>query len=261
MAHLQLDFFSEALGKAAQAHIIMPQRSTRGQIGVDGSNRVGTDQQERETYKCLYLLHGLSDDSSIWMRRTSIERYAAKYNIAVVMPDGETSFYCNMKYGGKFYDLITRELPSIVENMFPVSSRPEDRYIAGLSMGGYGALKVALREQGRYAACTALSPAGDIASLVREKFASDTTRAIFGDDGLVPPEDDILQLIPKCTQKPRIFFAIGTEDFLYKNNIPVRKALVEGGFDYRYLEEPGNHSWDFWDRNIQKGLEFMLEGK
>lgn len=94
MALVELNFYSQMLGMQTEAYIVIPQRSTDGEIGVDG--KCGNKE-----YKCLYLLHGLSDDHSIWLRRTSIERYATQYGICVVMPCGAKSFYTDMKYGIK----------------------------------------------------------------------------------------------------------------------------------------------------------------
>ncbi len=253
MAFLELNFHSEILGKATQVWVIMPQKSTQGQIGMDSGNRA-------EKYKCLYLLHGCSDDYTIWMRRTSIERYAARYGIAVVMPDAERSYYCNQKYGYRFYDYLTKELPALIEDMFPVSSKAEDRYVAGLSMGGYGALKMALREEGRYAMAAALSPVGDIHPWVRE-YPQMNFITSFGENTEIPDEDDILYLLEKCTKKPKLFMAIGTEDVLYRNNFPVRAKIAELGYDFTYMEGPGSHNWDFWDVYIQRALEWMFENK
>ena len=96
MAFMNLKFYSEALGMQTEVYVVIPQRSTAGEIGVETNAKA-------ERYKCLYLLHGLSDDHSIWLRRTSIERYASEYGICVVMPAAARSFYTDMKYGQKYY--------------------------------------------------------------------------------------------------------------------------------------------------------------
>lgn len=107
------------------------------QIGMNGS-------QKKSSYPVLYLLHGLSDDHTIWHRRTSIERYVSALGLAVVMPNVGKSFYTDMANGGNYFTFITEELPTLVQSYFPVSAKREDNFIAGLSMGGYGAFKVAL---------------------------------------------------------------------------------------------------------------------
>ncbi len=249
MAFIQMSMFSEAMGKCVQVNVIMPQNSTNGQIGMENNSSGGN-------YKTLYLLHGLSDDNTIWMRRTSIERYAAKYGIAVVMPNGDKSFYTNMVHGDRYYDYIAHELPNIIENMFPVSRKREDRFVAGLSMGGYGALKIALREE-TFACAAALSPVGDIKK--RSEFWVELFKSIFGEERNIPDNDDLYWLVKNCKTRPRLFMAIGTEDFLYHDNQPLKDAIVRENYDFKYLEGPGTHCWEFWDEYIQYALEWMFE--
>lgn len=131
MAHLRCEFFSESMGLSTSMTVILPQQTT-GQIGMTG--QVGDDPPP-----VLYLLHGLSDDDTIWLRRTSIERYVADRGLAVVMPAVHRSFYTDEVYGGKFWTFVSEELPALVSEFFRVSDRREDTFVAGLSMGGYGA--------------------------------------------------------------------------------------------------------------------------
>lgn len=251
MALISIKFFSEALGMQTEALVVMPQKGNYGEIGVNSNLKPGP-------YKCLYLLHGLSDDHTIWLRRTSIERYATYYGICVVMPRADRSFYSDMKYGLKYYTHIAKELPKVIREYLNISDKQEDNFIAGLSMGGYGALKIGLRECGSFAACAGLSPCGDIKALAQ---FNDVYRPIFGDDLVVPPEDDLLCLCEANKDKPnrpRVYIGIGTEDFLYENVKPVREKLVECGYDFTYRESAGSHSWEFWDEYIQYVLKWML---
>ena len=251
MAFLQFHFFSEALGMQTEAYVIIPQRQTSGQIGIDGESRDGK-------YKCLYLLHGLSDDHTIWMRRTSIERYASKYGICVVMPCAHRSFYCNTSYGAKYYDFVANELPRLVCEFFNVSSKREDNYIAGLSMGGYGALKIALRECDRFSAGVGLSSVTDL----KDSWKTEIMETIFGKGATIPDEDDLFYLADaKANDKnrPRLFMAVGTEDGLYPENVRFRDKLEELGYDLSYTEAPGNHNWEFWDEHIQGALEWIFD--
>ncbi len=250
MAFIQFHFYSEALGMQTEAYIIIPERQTSGQIGIDGLVDAGK-------YKCLYLLHGLTDDHTIWMRRTSIERYAAKYGICVVMPCGHRSFYCNIKNGSNYYDYVARELPRTVCDFFNVSSKREDNFIAGLSMGGYGALKVALRERESFCAAAALSPVTDISS----PWERGIMASIFGEGNPIPCEDDLYYLIDKAegaSDKPRIFLAVGTEDWLYDDSIKLRDRLELSNFEFKFTQEHGEHNWDFWDKHIQNALDFLF---
>ena len=251
MAFINFNFFSEALGMQTEAYVIMPQRQTAGQIGVTG-------EAKGEKYKCLYLLHGLSDDHTIWMRRTSIERYADKYGICVVMPCAHRSFYSNMKCGMNYYTYIAKELPRIICEFFNVSDKREDNFVAGLSMGGYGALKIALRESDRFSVGAGLSSVADIhTALLRN-----ATVTPFGENVDIPDEDDLFYLADACAEKenkPRLYTVVGTEDFLYEDNLRLRDKLAALPYDYTYVEAPGVHSWDFWDEHIQGVLRWMFE--
>ena len=250
MALVTLNVFSEALGMQTEVQVILPQRSSQGEIGIGNG-------AEETAYKCLYLLHGLSDDQTIWLRRTSIERYAAEYGICVVMPCADKSFYCDMKYVMAFYTFIAKELPRLIREFFHVSHRREDTFAAGLSMGGYGALKLALREPQTFCAAAGLSPCADIKAL---EFG-DVMRAIFGDDKHVPDEDDLLWLADRCKDlpvRPRLYMGIGTEDFLYENTRSLKRKLEENGYDFTYRESSGAHTWEFWDEYIQYVLKWMF---
>ena len=144
MALIHVNFFSEALGMCASCDVILPQRATR-QIGMAAAAR-------GDKHPVLWLLHGASDDQTIWQRRTSIERYAAPLGLAVVMPAVSLSSYADMAHGGKYYTYIAKELPEIMRSMFPLSEKREDNFIAGLSMGGHGCMKIGLANPENYAA-------------------------------------------------------------------------------------------------------------
>lgn len=253
MALAKLNFFSEALGMQQEVCVIIPQKSSNGEIGIENKN-------SSEKYKCLYLLHGLSDNHTIWLRRTSIERYAGNYGIAVVMPCADRSFYTDMKYGGNYYTYIAKELPEVIQEFFNVSDKREDNFIAGLSVGGYGALKIGMKECHRFAACAGLSSVADIEGL-KNTFASDF-RNIFGDDLIIPPEEDLFSIAEECNNnpnKPRIYMGEGTEDFMYNENIKLKQHLDGLDFDFTYRESKGTHNWEFWDEYIQYVLKWMLE--
>lgn len=237
MALIKFDFFSESLGMQTSAYVVMPQTNTNGEIGV---NKV----KEAKRYKCLYLLHGLSDNQSTWMRRTSIERYAQDYGISVVMPCGDTSFYTDMKYGKKYYTYIAKELPQLINSFFNVSDKREDTYIAGLSMGGYGALKIGLRETGRFCAAAGLSSVADIEHM-KHSF-SESLVPVFGEELEIPEEENLFSLFELHSGdkiKPRIFMGVGTEDFMYDDNVRLKEHIEALDYDFVYRESKGTHSW------------------
>ena len=241
MAFIDLSIFSESLRTQQQVYVIMPQRNTEGEIGVE-------KKAKAEECKCLYLLHGLSANHSIWLRRTSIERYAEEYGICVIMPFADKSFYTDMKHGSKYFTYISEELPRIINEMFKVSDKREDRFIAGLSMGGYGALKIGMRRCDKFCAAAGLSSCADIDA--DKLLFEDVAKCIFGEDMIVPEEEDLFKIAEKCNNnpnKPRIYMGVGTEDFLYESNIKLKKKFEELDFDYTYRESKGIHSWEFWD--------------
>ncbi len=253
MALSELNIFSENLGMQTTVYVVIPQKSNDGEIGVSQNTADGK-------FRCLYLLHGLSDDHSIWLRRTSIERYAQEYGICVIMPAAGRSFYTDMKYGGKYYTYIAKELPSIMKEIFNVSDKREDNFIAGLSMGGYGALKIGLTECEHFSAAAGLSSVADIIGLT-DTF-KETYIPIWGENIDIPPQDDLFYLAEKCDShplKPRIFMGEGTEDFMYKENVKLKEHFEKLHYDFTYRESAGTHSWAFWDEYIQYVLEWMLK--
>lgn len=257
MALIQCQFFSETLGLNTSMHVILPQQTT-GQIGMAGSSESGK-------HPTLYLLHGLSDDDSIWVRRTSIERYVASLGWAVVMPNVHKSFYTDMAHGDRYWTFLSEELPAAARSFFPLSDRREDNFVAGLSMGGYGAFKWALRQPERFAAAASLSGALDIDERRRKETNQAIGRALdlaFGDRQAKGTADDLLRLLEELAKsgapKPALYQCCGTEDFLYEDNQPFRQACERIDYPhYVYEEDPGEHTWAYWDEHIQRALAFF----
>lgn len=255
MALIHCNFTSETLGVASSMCVILPQP----QFIPENKDT----SWKYEGYPVLYLLHGLSDDHTIWQRRTSIERYVASMNIAVVMPAVNRSFYTDMAYGQRYWTFISEELPFIARNLFPISNRREDTFVAGLSMGGYGAFKLALTHPDRYAAAASLSGAIDVAAKIEELGnANDECRLIFGDNPQIRgTKNDLFYLAERVANskgpKPRLFQCCGTEDFLYTDNIRFRDFCSKLSLELTYEEEPGTHEWGYWDKKIQRVLEWI----
>lgn len=249
MAFIELNIYSQSLGTQQQVYVIIPQ----GEIGTKNSDN------KYSGYKSLYLLHGLSDNHTTWLRRTSIERYAQEYGLCVIMPFGDKSFYTDMKHGGAYYTYIAKELPLIISEMFNVSDKREDHYIAGISMGGYGALKIGMRECDSFSAAAGLSSVADIKESV--SFFEQVTKDIFGKNMEVPSEDDLFCIAEECDNnpnKPRIYMGVGTEDFLYESNKRLKEKFDTLNFDYTYRESSGSHNWGFWDEYIQYVIKWIF---
>jgi S-formylglutathione hydrolase FrmB len=258
--------YSFAMNMDTAVGIILPQDSRRHR----GIEELHPGITPRKTPKTLILLHGLSDNYSVWLNRTSILRYAEDYDIAVIMPEVQRSFYQDMKYGPAYFTYITDELPRLAAELFNVSISSEDLMVAGLSMGGYGALYAALTYPDRFYGVGCFSSAFDLRSFVEDdEFAgrkelqgwNNDRKGIFGEPPLCPQSGDLFDLAVKTAEKPkipRIFMTCGTEDFLYPSNLAMRDLLAAHSYDLQYEEWPGIHEWGFWDVSIQKMLNVFL---
>lgn len=251
MAFMECLFHSDALGMGCQMNVIVPQPSNT-MIGIRSTAMV------RKDYRVLYLLHGCSDDHTIWSRHTSIERYVAGQELVVVMPCVHRSFYTDMIHGGKYWTFISEELPQIVQAMFPVSTRREDVFVAGLSMGGFGTLKLLLNKPECYAGGAAFSSVTDPCRY--ERTLREEWRNIFGSQKLLKGSINDLfatagKLAASDAPKPKIFQCCGTEDMLYQDNIKFRDHIKSLELPLKYKEYPGTHNWKFWDAHITEGLE------
>src|SRR5690554_2910509 len=247
MALIQCRFKSKALNMSTSMTVILPEYITIG-------TRVPT----------LYLLHGYSDDDSIWPRRTSIERYVEDLGIAVVMPQVDRSFYADMVSGLNYWTFLSEELPEVARSMFPLSTEREDNFVAGLSMGGYGAFKWALRKPEFFAAAASLSGAlvmGKERDHAIADAVNEDLKLIWGGEGLAQTDNDILWLLERGAKssetQPLLYQCCGTEDFLYKDNLIFRAACEKTNYSYTYEEGPGVHDWAYWDMKIQDVLAWL----
>jgi S-formylglutathione hydrolase FrmB len=223
----------------------------------------------QSSFPVLYLLHGLSDDHTIWQRRTSIERYVSSLGIAVVMPNVSRSFYTDMVHGYPYWTFVSQELPEVVRGFFPISAKRDDNFVAGLSMGGYGAFKLALRCPEQFSYAASLSGALDIVGYAARTGVDREAEFhnIFGDPTAVQGSDNDLftlanHLKAKGQYTPKLYQCCGTEDFLYEDNVAFKQHAEKLGLDLYYEEGPGNHEWGYWDRQIQSVLRWIaLEDK
>ncbi|WP_379135590.1 alpha/beta hydrolase [Paenibacillus sp. sgz500958] len=257
MALIECRFYSEVLQLSTSMTVILPQQTTT-QIGMSNVTRNGL-------HPTLFLLHGLSDDDSIWLRRTSIERYVAEMGIAVVMPQVHRSFYTDMASGGKYWTFISEELPALARSFFPLSPARQDNFVAGLSMGGYGAIKLGLRKPETFAAAASLSGALDMAHHYMN-WEDPTAKTkeyelIFGTKDISGTPDDLLWLLEQHHAskgpKTKLYQCCGTEDFLFEDNQRFRKACSQTSLSLTYEEGPGAHEWGYWDAKIQDVLKWL----
>jgi len=254
MALIHTYFGSDALGMCVNCDVIIPVRSS--ETAVEG-----------ERFKTLWLLHGMSDDNTIWQRRTSIERYAAEYGLAVVMPAACLSRYSDQAHGEHYYTYIARELPETMRRYFPLSDKREDNFIAGLSMGGEGAMKIGLANPENYSVIGCLS-AGAKNRLPDYKptkpAAIHLDEIIYGDRVLEGTPEDPCGLVKKLVDDkkplPRIYHACGSSDSLLDAAHLTRdffNGFKGNPFDYVFEEDPGAHTWEFWDEHIQRFIRYL----
>ena len=258
MSYVQLDFYSRALGFDCQLNIVLPEEK-------QGVGLIPVPRKEK--HPVLYLLHGTSGDHSDWERWTSVERYAAKRGLAVVMMAGQLSSYANMAHGQRFFDYVAYEVPEIVRDAFPISDKREDNFIAGLSMGGRGTCVYAFNHPEKFAAAAILSacPRDVMYDKAQGNSMFKRTQGSIDNRGgleayLASYENTWRVLDEKAHtgELPKLYFAIGTNDFLYDAFKHFRAHAEEIGLDATFEEIPGyKHEWRFWDLTIQKALTFF----
>lgn len=256
MAYLQCSFFSRALRTNTNINVIIPSPEVKGWTFSPGMK-----------FQTLYLFHGTYSSCDDWVLKSRIELYAQKRLLAVVMPSAGNSFYQDMHHGEKYLTFITEELINFAQTVFPLSLKREDNFTAGLSMGGYGALKAALTKPEQFACAASLSGAVDTAALFADYIEGEDEEPlrpmdIFGDPVHLEGTDaDIFHLIKKLKdegrQVPKLFLSCGTEDFLYQCHLGAKEKLKNLGIDAHIEEHPGAHTWDYWDTHIQRVLDWL----
>jgi len=211
-------------------------------------------------FPVLYLLHGGGDDHTAWVRRSSIERHADKYPMIIVMPNGEMGWYTDSKAipHSKFETFIAKDLVSFVDNTFATVPTRAGRAIAGLSMGGYGTLKLAIKHPDVYCAAYAMSASTTVSNRDGESSWDVEYRLKLGDRPVGGPED-IFYLYEHADRStiPALTFNCGVDDFLLEDNRRLHNALTEMKFPHSYTEYAGAHTWDYWDTHIQDGLAWL----
>lgn len=257
MAVLSCDYYSHAKKGMVSFSAIIP---------VD----TPTIENKPDNYPTIYLLHGYSGNRHDWLLRTRIEEWAAKYGCAVIMPDGGNRFYLDNEETEELSGVfIGEELVDITRHMFPLSHKREDTTIAGLSMGGFGALRNGLKYKDTFGSIAALSSAliTDEISVMEQGERNAVAsygyyRYTFGDLKKLPGSDKDPKHLAKVQKQsgvlcPRIFLACGTEDFLYPQNCDYHHYLKCIGYDHEWWVKTGTHDFDFWNKSMQAALEWL----
>lgn len=260
MALMTCRFYSRELGVNTSFTVILPSHETS--LPEEGTEPALTDAK----YQTLYLLHGLNDDDTAWHRQTSIERDVSPYRLAVVMPQVHQSFYADMKYGNRYWTFLTEELPRVARTYFPLSDRREDNFVAGLSMGGYGAFKWALNHPDRFGAAASLSGSLDMVNYIHERTADGRRprylELVYGTDDISGTDNDLIWLVRQANDSgeplPKLFQYCGTEDALHGDNLKFQEACAGTRLDLTCrLSDPGTHGWQYWDERIKEVIHWL----
>lgn len=242
MALIHIQFSSKALAMQTDINVLMP-----------------NDIRKGEKLPVLYLLHGYMGNYSDWVRLTGLERYLFDKRLVVVMPSGYNGYYTDLSKPDQNYETyISKELPHYIESLFGLSQKKENRFIAGLSMGGFGALKIGLTNPNRYQKIGCFSGALDIDRYT----AFEASRAPFFKSIFNGPvkntKHDIYHLLNKVkSDEVELFVSCGTKDVFYPDALRLKTQLETSGFNHTYLELPFGHEWSFWDLSIEAFLKWL----
>lgn len=260
MATFDGNVYSKCLGMNTQVVVMFP----------DYPDEIGHSSRY-QTPRVLYLLHGASCNAADWGHLTNVQYYARKYNYIVIMPEVQLGMYSNMRYGLDYYTYIAHELPDIIHAIFRISPARETTFIAGLSMGGYGAGKIGFRNPDQYAGI------GCFSALIDIKGQTDRIRrnpeqmppqfdlrhwtGVFGDTLEIDPQtDDLFEIVRNVAvrkDRPVFFQSCGTNDPLYAPNLKFREHLDSLNYGHTYLEWKDGHTWPFWDRSLELAMRFF----
>lgn len=266
MAIVNLDFYSYELAMNTQAAVLLPEKR-----GVPCRSREG------EPYPVLYLLHGHGQDFTSWTRFTRLESYLQNSDVIVVMPNGSRGCYVDGLHTHRYGTYLTEELPRILKNWFRISDHREDTFIAGMSMGGYGALRAALAHPETYAAAVGMSSvirmgwtslrghADKGLAIPEEPEIDGNFHAIFGEDETgYEASDYSLRHLAELVEagdgpRPRLLQLCGDEDPL-TSGCREFDAFLTGrcpSIPHEFHVGSGIHNFDFWDAQLPKALEFL----
>lgn len=228
-------------------------------------------ENREKRFPVLYLLHGITGHSSNWLENTRVALYATHYDLFIVMVEGNNGWYTDSATvpADKYESYILQELIPDVEKQFRVSSERDGRAIAGLSMGGYGAIKFALKHPDMFALAASMSGALEAASWTDKEIKDpgeirDSLLQTFGPaESPTRKSNDLYKLARAMsaskTQLPYLYLDCGTEDFLFSNSRDFAKLLVELKIPHEYRQLPGRHEWPYWDNQVQEIMKLAVK--
>lgn len=265
MAKFTCNFISYSLRRTVDITVIIPTPTIPESSEM---MRSGTpcSHTPKAPYPVLYLLHGMGNNHATWNGYTNIELYAEEQQIAVVCPSGESKGYIP-NGRDNFFQFISEELPDFVCGMFPISKRPEDTFLAGLSMGGYGTLVHGLSHPERFAAIGVFSAAtvpipSELTKDPEIFQKSIQDGSLFRQFPYADPRYEPKALAEALASEgkafPRIYMACGDADAIYARAAEYRDLLRSLGADVTWDELPDyDHEWRFWDIEVEKYLNWI----
>lgn len=222
-------------------------------------------------YPVLYLLHGLTGHYNDWLSRTNVADYAAEYRLIVVTPEGNDSWYTDSATipTDKYETYVLKELIPDVQRRFRTIEARYARGIAGLSMGGYGAIKLGLKSPGTFAFAGSMSGAFGVTRFSEQQVGASgwqNSLKLFGPVGSeTRQQNDLFEIIRnlapnRISALPYFYFDCGTEDspLIFPYNRELAALMVEKKIPHEYRELPGDHSWGYWDTQVQEVLKIAV---
>jgi putative tributyrin esterase len=252
MALLTINHHTKTLGKHHTFKVILPEEDSQYDI-----------KQEVPLLKSVLLLHGLSNDETIYTRYTNVERYANRAHVAVIMPSADHSFYTNMAHGHSYYDYIL-EVHDYAHQILPLSMKREDNFVAGHSMGGYGTVRLAFTESSRFQKACFMSSATNFQNLLDYDWFDFSGSAIVGDlKEVAGTSFDLKYLVKEALRKNveirELYMMCGTEDVLYPDNLAFKEFLEAQKVPLKFEDGPGDHDWNYWNKGIEKAMAWFVE--
>jgi len=257
MAWMQIHFKSSVLNTNTSLNVLLP---------ADPS----PFRQGKQTFKTVYLLHGVTCDNTDWMLNTDLVGLAQSANVCIVAVSGGNSYYVDFPASGmKFSSFVGKEVVEFTRSVLPLSDKREDTIIAGLSMGGYGALYNGLKYCDTFGHIIALSSASGIDNAMKSTeeqnwlgFNREFYRFMFGGEEAIANLETSEYNLPVLAKRvldrgtvPNTYIACGWNDFLIQGNRDLTAKLNALGYPHFYEEGPGTHEWSFWQKFLRRGLE------
>jgi len=263
MAYVKIDYFCESLLRIVPIEVLIPN-------DVQEKEKEGNPNYQREM-KTLYLLHGVTGNCTDWVTGTNIYELSKKYNLAVVCPSGDNSFYVdhNMAFS-KYGTYVGEELVRYTRKMFAFSDKREDTFIGGFSMGGFGAIRNGLKYSETFGKLFAFSSALTIELKIqqRDKFDDGLTdmaywQVAFGDIDKVAETDKypkyiVKDILANNRPMPAMYLTCGTEDTLIELNRDFKDFLVANHVPVTYLESKGDHTWSYWGSVLEPAIKWLV---